>query len=345
MNFDHNRLTDRQTDRQLSIIIPVYNVSDYLCECLDSCLAQDLDDYEIICVDDGSKDNSGAILDEYAQKHSNILVFHKENGGVSSARNYGIQKAGGKWIWFVDADDFIAENCCKYIFETAEKENPDVVLFDYVRTYNFVKELFSADRADVSVYVSKKDVMAMTPRKNYGSGTFPYWFLREKILKNNVLFDSTMKYSEDTKFVFQYRFNCERGLVVDFPVYYYRQREGSAMHNVNGQAHAYSMKQLAVMYSEYVGLCDGDKELENKLHVAQCRAIRSALFDYCFYVRNYELAKAEINAMQEKGLYPYKCRMGIYSKSIKGICINLLNECLRYKWIYLLMCRIMSLRG
>ena len=151
-----------------------------MCECLDSCLAQDLDDYEIICVDDGSTDNSGAILDEYAQKHSNILVFHKENGGVSSARNYGIQKAGGKWIWFVDADDFIAENCCKYIFETAEKENSDVVLFDYVRTYNFVKELFSADRADVSVYVSKKGCFGNDSAKELGKGNIPLLVSKRK---------------------------------------------------------------------------------------------------------------------------------------------------------------------
>ena len=95
---------------KVSIIVPVYNVASYLSKCLDSCINQTLYDIEIICVDDGSTDNSGELLDEYKAVDSRIQVIHKENGGLSSARNYGLDHANGDYIAFVDADDWIEEN-------------------------------------------------------------------------------------------------------------------------------------------------------------------------------------------------------------------------------------------
>ena len=90
----------------LSVIIPVYNVEQYLRQCVDSVLNQQLQDYEIILVDDGSKDNSVGICDEYKKTHSNVIVIHKENGGSSSARNTGMKAASGKYIVFLDSDDW-----------------------------------------------------------------------------------------------------------------------------------------------------------------------------------------------------------------------------------------------
>ena len=89
----------------LSIIIPVYNVEKYFRRCLDSVMSQSFRDYELLLVDDGSSDSSGAICDEYAVRDERIRVFHKTNGGVSSARNVGLEHAKGEWIYFVDADD------------------------------------------------------------------------------------------------------------------------------------------------------------------------------------------------------------------------------------------------
>ena len=91
----------------LSIIVPVFNVRNYLSDCIDSIISQSYSDFECILIDDGSTDGSGAICDEYAKKDSRIRVFHKENGGVSSARNIGLDNASGEWIYFVDSDDQI----------------------------------------------------------------------------------------------------------------------------------------------------------------------------------------------------------------------------------------------
>ena len=198
----------------LSIIIPVYNVEDYLENCLESCIAQNLSDYEIICVDDGSTDKSSAILDIYAEKYDFITVFHKENGGVSSARNFGIERAHGKWIWFVDADDYISTNCCSYILNVAEQNNVELVMFDNIKTLDYQKETFAETEVEVSYFSSQDDVLSMSTKRNYGNGPFMYWFLRDRLALHSLKFDETMKYAEDTKFVFTYKFCCKIGRCV-----------------------------------------------------------------------------------------------------------------------------------
>ena len=92
---------------KVSIIVPVYNIENYIRVCVESILAQTYESFELILVDDGSKDNSGILCDEYAAIDSRVKVIHKENGGVSSARNTGLQQAKGKWIMYVDGDDWI----------------------------------------------------------------------------------------------------------------------------------------------------------------------------------------------------------------------------------------------
>ena len=112
---------------QVSIILPVYNVEKYLPQCLDSIVNQTLKDFECICVNDGSTDNSLSILQEYANKDSRIKIISQENKGVSAARNKALKQCIGKYITFVDSDDFISENCLEQLITVAEKENTDAV--------------------------------------------------------------------------------------------------------------------------------------------------------------------------------------------------------------------------
>lgn len=118
---------------KISIIVPIYKVEPYLRKCVDSLLNQDLspEEYEIILVDDGSPDNCGAIADEYAVKFSNIKVIHQVNGGLSVARNTGIDAAKGKYIQFVDSDDYLEPNVIGVLVERAERDNLDVLRFNY----------------------------------------------------------------------------------------------------------------------------------------------------------------------------------------------------------------------
>ena len=97
---------NQSTTPTISVIVPVYNAEKYLHRCIDSVLAQTYTDFELLLIDDGSKDQSGEICDEYAQKDARVRVFHQENGGVSSARNLGLDNAKGEWVTFVDSDDW-----------------------------------------------------------------------------------------------------------------------------------------------------------------------------------------------------------------------------------------------
>lgn len=116
---------------KISIIVPVYNVEKYLNRCVDSLLNQDIDknQYEIILIDDGSPDRSGVMCDEYSQKYSNIHVVHKTNGGLADARNAGLDVAQGKYIMFVDSDDFIKENVLQKILSVAEHYNTEICVY------------------------------------------------------------------------------------------------------------------------------------------------------------------------------------------------------------------------
>lgn len=113
---------------KFSIIIPVYNVEGYLDRCMNSVVNQKFTDYEVILVDDGSTDNSGKMCDAYAERYDFVSVYHKENGGLSDARNYGLDRAAGEYILFVDSDDYISEDACDTLYSSAVENNADIVI-------------------------------------------------------------------------------------------------------------------------------------------------------------------------------------------------------------------------
>jgi glycosyltransferase involved in cell wall biosynthesis len=114
----------------ISIIIPVYKVEKYLEQCMNSVFNQTYRNIEIILIDDGSPDRCGLMCDEYAVKDSRVKVVHKTNGGVSAARNKGLEEADGDWILFVDSDDWVESDVCEVALKTAMENNADIVMFD-----------------------------------------------------------------------------------------------------------------------------------------------------------------------------------------------------------------------
>ena len=114
---------------KVSVIVPVYNTEKYLRQCLDSVVNQTLQDIEVICIDDGFTDDSKRILDEYAHRDARILVYSKENGGQSSARNKGMDLAQGDYLYFLDSDDYILDTALECLYECAEAEQLDILFF------------------------------------------------------------------------------------------------------------------------------------------------------------------------------------------------------------------------
>ena len=144
-SIQKNVQDENQIDRpKISIIVPVRNVAKWLRECMNSLINQSFKKIEIICIDDGSTDDSGKILDEYAQKDNRIKVIHKENGGVSSARNAGLDIATGEYIAFVDPDDYVHPKTYEYAYNYAKNDNVDILRFNY-RPFNDGHDNFNVD--------------------------------------------------------------------------------------------------------------------------------------------------------------------------------------------------------
>ena len=205
-----------------SIIVPVYNVAPYLRECLDSVLAQTFTDWECLCVDDGSTDDSGVILDEYAQKDPRFRVFHKPNGGVSSARNLALDNAKGEWIWFVDGDDIIAHKALRVLFDLIDSNKSiDSVSFECI-------DLSKEVALDKDIIAQKKDLYESISYENYlrfcRGGTVNI-FRSNKISSQRF---KAYKLSEDTLFSLEYFFKCSRFLNTQLELYFRRLRMGSA---------------------------------------------------------------------------------------------------------------------
>jgi len=206
----------------VSIIVPVYDVEQYLPKCIISILRQSFTDFELLLINDGSTDRSGEICDKFAIIDNRVKVFHKNNGGVSSARNLGIENAKGDWITFIDADDFISSNFLTCFF-------------------NYKNDNFDLIIQGMSFYPSNKLVYKFEYERKYSVAEFldvyllnPYFFSpcsklykTEIIIKNNIKFDKAHSYGEDTLFNLDYAFNCKNDIILlNSITYHYREDTG-----------------------------------------------------------------------------------------------------------------------
>lgn len=211
---------------KFSIIIPVYNVAPYLRECLDSVLAQTFTDWEAICVDDGSTDGSGAILDEYAARDSRFMVFHKENGGVSSARNLALNNVSGEWVLFLDADDLLSVHTLS-LCESISKDNslPKLIQFGYLKFEAKNGRLFEKNE---SLEVETKDVSKEIPYEDFY--TFLWQYAIHRSLVSDLKFKKYIR-GEDRVFLSEILLNRVDSFVrIADALYGYRQRSTSAVH-------------------------------------------------------------------------------------------------------------------
>lgn len=223
----------KKTHPFLTIIVPVYNTKGFLPQCVESILTQSFVDFELFLIDDGSTDGSGAICDEYAKKESRIHVFHKVNGGVSSARNLGLDNASGEWVYFVDSDDQVLPDGLQTMVDYIS-DDVDIVLGGYKRYNESGHIVYEIDDRVVCLMDKRESLSTLYARhgKYYDYLTYGcIRFLRNKIIqKHNLRFDIGLKNKEDTLFLTQYI--CRSNGITRFtttPVYRYNLRNDSAM--------------------------------------------------------------------------------------------------------------------
>lgn len=201
-----------------SIIVPVYDAENTLQQCVDSVLCQNNRDFELLLIDDGSKDNSSAICDEYSQKDNRVKVFHKSNGGVSSARNLGLEKAQGKWVAFLDADDYVTYG----YFEGVAEQNEDVLIKGYQKFDHsgIVARKEAEDLLDISDF---SDFLSHYVTDSLLRG--PVFKFYKRSLIGDLRFLTDMKIGEDAWFVFNYMAKCKSFAVLPKGEYMVRLAE------------------------------------------------------------------------------------------------------------------------
>lgn len=209
-----------------SVILPIYNVAPYLQRCVQSVLEQSFRDFELILVDDGSTDDSPVICDQLGAQYECIRVIHKENGGLSSARNAGMALARGTYLWFVDSDDWVARDALQTLFE-ASSARPDMIKCNYVRAEGREMPFFSNVRPGVyQKEVLLKEAM-LTPGK-FCLSAWSHIYRREFLEKNELAFVSERIIgSEDYLFNLQALAMAESVQVIPDQLYFYELRGGS----------------------------------------------------------------------------------------------------------------------
>lgn len=211
----------------ISVIVPIYKVEPYLRRCIDSIVNQTYTNLEIILVDDGSPDGCPAICDEYAAKDNRIVVIHKENGGLSDARNAGLDICKGEYITFVDSDDWIADCFIEVLASSIQDTNAEISICNYIRTSNSYSATIKANEVNKKVLSSTEAV-----KKLWSKDKIAFVTAWGKIYKNNLW--NKLRFPkglihEDEYITYKLLYCAKKTVFVDIPLYFYYQRVESIM--------------------------------------------------------------------------------------------------------------------
>ena len=284
----------------LSVIIPAYNMQNYIATCLRSVTRCPKDSFDMEClvINDGSSDDTAAIVKRYAQRDGRIRLINKENGGVSDTRNKGIEAASGRYLMFLDADDALWEDAWDYICGAVEEEYADFTAFSYITLYENGK--MKVHMLPVSDAVSTDEQEAR--RLMYADSEFnTCWgklFRKEIISENEIRFRTDLPIGEDFLFVAEYFGHCKSFFMTKAAVLYYRQRSGSAMRNYSMEERLSFMKILYDFIVEAVAHCD-DGVLKKRMQVYYLKVLTNLFYEYAKF---YRADKTKLEAVYHNAL-------------------------------------------
>ena len=254
----------------VSIIVPVYNAEKCLKRCVDSIISQEYKDLELILVDDGSQDASGAICDTYRRADARVRVIHKENSGVSDTRNRGIEAAEGTYLQFVDSDDWLTADATKLMVRAAEEHRSDLVIADF---YRVVGELVSRKGdIDTDHVLSQEEFasfMMENPADYYYGVLWNKLYRRELVNQHQIRMDAEISWCEDFMFNLEYIHYATSFYALRTPVYYYVKTKGSLVNQKIGITKTVKMKLMMFEYYNnfYKHILDEEDYERNRLQV------------------------------------------------------------------------------
>jgi len=250
----------------ISVVLPIYNVEKYLEKCITSVYDNDsFEDFEVLLVDDGSTDSSGQICDEYARRYDNIYSFHKENGGLSDARNYGLMRAKGKYVFFLDSDDFLVKNALEIIAaKLKENKETDIVVFDAICTDEEGTKQINNDFEFVHKGLKENCLYSgeelLEKQLEFGFYHTTVWlgvYRRAFLVDNQLLFEKGLLH-EDELWSPITTLTAQKTLYIEQKLYCYRIRNNSIMrnkqakHEKNVKAYLHIYDHLADFYTEHI---------------------------------------------------------------------------------------------
>lgn len=300
----------------ISVIVPVYNAEKCLHRCIDSILSQTFTDFELLLIDDGSKDSSGKICDEYAEKDCRVRVFHKENGGVSSARNMGLDNAKGEWVTFVDADDRIVDG---FSFAVMSDAKEDFIVFAYREIAGGME--YDGKNILEGVWASETEMKEFLSRNiEMSIMKVPWAKFYKRSLIGNLRFDAHIRVCEDILFVLNYLSHVKSCRVCEDKMYVYKDYERDEFY------HKYK---LDIDQSVYI--------LVRLMNAFECLAVDSPIFQKTTFYVCKSLCQEKI--YKRPGLwYANKEVRRIYErvKHAFGMSYRIRYYLMKYRWIYLL---------
>ena len=299
----------------LSIVVPIYKVEEYLDDCINSILEQTFKEFELILVDDGSPDKCGQICDKYADKDRRIKVIHKKNGGLSSARNAGINVAKAKYIGFVDSDDIIDKNMYMNLIKLASMNDADIVCCDILKFYNY-KEILEKENTMENIKIFNNIEAIRNLYNDLYLDTVVAW---NKIYKRSLFKDIRFpvgKLHEDEFTTYKLIYESKKIIYTNQKLYYYRQTPNSIMNS------KFNVKRLDILEAfeerqKFVKQV-GNKELYSDTLKAYFRLLMG-MYIKC---KENDLENEILNEIKEK------------SKKIYGECIKCINISLKTKVLF-----------
>ena len=288
---------------QISIIVPVYNTEKYLHRCVDSILAQTYTDFELLLIDDGSTDSSGAICDEYAMKDSRVRVFHKENGGASSARNLGLDNAEGEWITFVDSDDWIDVGFYEDMVSTTMSNKCDMVVCS-VAIEHFGQCIHKLHCP--MEYAEKRSMLNYTMIEGpIYSSLYNKLICRNIIKNNNLSFDVRLGLWDDMWFVLRIRFLATHIVIVNKSFYHYEYMTPCSLTKESLQRKADSQILCASLFQDFFKKYNASKQYEDLILFLKFHA-KNPLFENGLYKRWLNIyAETNHNVWKLKSYYGF----------------------------------------
>lgn len=248
---------------EVSVIVPVYNVEKYLCRCIDSILAQSFSDFELILVDDGSPDRSGAICDEYAIKDARIRVIHQPNQGVSVARNQGVLASIGAYVMFIDGDDWVDKRILEEHYNAIYRTQAEICVSSILRVNRedeTVAEFNSSEQK-----LSSVEAIKYLGKMNDERFRAPMAKLIRRDIAASQLFPLGRRYAEDMAVVYKWYNQSKSVTIIDSKMYFYRIHEASVTQKKYGRHKVDNLKTLEEMLSFFES--NGYKELYRQFMV------------------------------------------------------------------------------